>query len=375
MDWLDGLQSVVRPLTIGLTLVLLGPSHALADKVHEAGSVYTSTDFTKLNKPPRDPVGRGWDSARVHFDANGDGISDYFVAEQRYNDGQSAENATPSDFILYIGKKGSGYTRSDALLRGTGKGCIHPRKAVVNDFNSDGRHDVFVLCHGWDKPPFPGERNKIVLSQPDGTFAIRDAAKPKGFFHGGASADFNGDGHADIVLTNNFDSRSVKVWLGDGRGSFKIGTNGVPGPLKRQGGYFTVELPDVDGDGRFDLFTAGHEFEGVSTTVFLNDARAGFRSGKKITIPAVSGQGVVLDAVATGHKGNRKLWILRTSGGDGTFYQGFCVQVYEFETGRSGIAHCDPTKTWFPWLTTWSAGGRTYIGSESRRDRFSLAVD
>jgi hypothetical protein len=35
-------------------------------------------------------------------------------------------------------------------------GCLHPRKAIVADFNRDGKPDVFFACHGFDAPPFPG---------------------------------------------------------------------------------------------------------------------------------------------------------------------------------------------------------------------------
>ncbi|MES0823835.1 FG-GAP repeat domain-containing protein [Ruegeria sp. SCP11] len=212
----------------------------------------------------------------------------------------------------------------------------------MNDYNRDGQLDVFVVCHGWDKRPYPGERNKIVLSQPDGSYAIRDAANDVGFFHSGASADFNGDGNPDVIVTNNFDERPVRVWLGDGKGGFRVTTKTVPSELKKRGDFFTVELPDVDGDGRFDLFVGGHEFgNSAPTKVFLNKAKRGFRAGKSITVPAVKGEGVVLDAVATGVASGRQLWVLRTSGGDGSFYKGYCIQAFDLETSTSRISRCN----------------------------------
>ena len=336
--------------------------------------VMTSTAIAKDGQGPRNLIGRGWDTARVFFDADGDGRTDYFVAEQQYKDNQTAKTASNSDFKLYTGT-GKGYTLNTKLLNGAGKGCIHPRKAVVNDFNRDGRMDVFVLCHGWDKPPFPGERNKLVLSQPGGTYEVKDAAKNVGFFHGGDSADFNGDGNPDIIVTNNFDQSPLHVWLGDGKCGFKATTKTIPFSLKHRGGYFTATLPDIDGDGRFDLFVGGHEFDNAPSEVYLNDAKSGFHAGKKIKIPAVKGRGVVLDAIATGPVGNRKIWILRTSGGDGTFYEGVCIQSYELASGQSKLEHCDRTSKWFPWLITWTSQGHTYVGSDSSKDAIRLRAD
>ena len=74
-------------------------------------------------------------------------------------------------------------------------GCIHPRKAIVADFNGDGRPDIFVACHGYDATPFPGEANKVVLSQPNGTYVTSNASADVGFHHGAAAADLNGDGN------------------------------------------------------------------------------------------------------------------------------------------------------------------------------------
>ena len=42
--------------------------------------VMTSTAIAKDGQGPRNLIGRGWDTARVFFDADGDGRTDYFVA-------------------------------------------------------------------------------------------------------------------------------------------------------------------------------------------------------------------------------------------------------------------------------------------------------
>lgn len=76
--------------------------------------------------------------------------------------------------------------------------------------------DVFVACHGYDGPPFPGERNKLVLSQPDGSFAVLDASPDVGFFHAVTVADWNDDSLPDVVLTE-----SVFLLVNQGDGKFQ----------------------------------------------------------------------------------------------------------------------------------------------------------
>lgn len=362
-------------LSLGSVAAVLTLLFASSASFAEVPSWFTSTSIVNDGAGPRNLPNRGWDTAFVFFDANKDGKKDFFVAEQSYKFTQSPTTATLSDFKLMT-STGKGFSLNARLLNGARAGCIHPRKAIAGDFNNDGRDDVFVLCHGWDRDPFPGERNKVVLSRPDGTYEIRDAAKATGFFHGGAAADFDGDGNLDIIVTDNFDGNPIKVWIGDGKGGFKPTTRTVPSRLKHRGGYFTATLPDIDGDGRFDLFVGGHEFEHAPSEVYLNDAKSGgFHAGKRIKIPAVKGEGVVLDAVATGPVENRSLWILRTSGGDGTFYEGVCIQRYDLKTGASSLAHCDRTTRWFPWLVTWSKGGHTYVGSASSKDKIRIQAD
>jgi hypothetical protein len=155
-----------------------------------------------------------------------------------------------------------------------GSGCLHPRKALVADFNDDGRPDVFVACHGYDAAPFPGERNKVVLSQPGGGYAVSDAATDIGFNHGASAADLNGDGLPDVVVVSFFEPDRGYVLINDGTGHFvRDSTSRLPTAM--QGGtFFSVELVDVDEDGHLDLLVGGHEFDNATrTSIFLILAR------------------------------------------------------------------------------------------------------
>lgn len=280
---------------------------------------------------------------RAQIDVDGDGIKEIFAATQKYDFNQTPNTAANSDFVFLRSDNGIIYREDEDLLRGEGAGCVHPRKAVVNDFNLDGMPDVFVACHGWDARPFPGERSKIVLSQNDGSYEVFDASSQVGFFHGAASADFNGDGAPDVIVVGAYSGSPIQVWLNDGTGQFNSTTRYVPQSLRNtRSYYFTVEVPDIDGDGRFDLFVGGHDWERFSDTyIFLNPGNNNFRDQNRALIPKVYGNGVVLDVVVSQENDQRLLWVLKTSGGGNTFYEGVTIQKYSLMDGTSSIAYQD----------------------------------
>ena len=82
----------------------------------------------------------------------------------------------------------------------TTKGCLHPRQAVVADFNHDGIDDVFVACHGFDGGEAfaqgkQGEPSKLLMSNIKGEFDLSNAT-PRAFIHGASAGDINGDGQS-----------------------------------------------------------------------------------------------------------------------------------------------------------------------------------
>ena len=241
-------------------------------------------------------------------------------------------------------------------------GCTNPRKAIVTDFNNDGRPDAFVTCTGEDKDPRPGEFNRVVLSakQTDGSYKyvikqVGSTAEYKAAFGGGASGDLNGDGYADVVVLND-KAASPLVLLNDGQGNFTAET---AVRLPRVYSYYAIEMFDVDGDGKLDLILGGHERAKLTgakltdTVVFLNDGTNVFvknidgdpKDGIRVVVPGAAEQkdADVLDFIATGKKSTattaatRTLWVLRTSMGPSsteasapTFYTGRSVQKWQF---------------------------------------------
>jgi FG-GAP-like repeat len=102
----------------------------------------------------------GYNFVRAFGNFVGNGRQDLFRAVQTYNVSLPAAQATSSRFEFYSKQADGSFKLNTAVMPQT-NGCLHPRKAVVADFNKDGRADIFVACHGYDAAPFPGEKTRL----------------------------------------------------------------------------------------------------------------------------------------------------------------------------------------------------------------------
>ena len=264
------------------------------------------------------------------------------------------ENALPSTVNFYKQVNGQWVANTDTVFDAANSvpGCQHPRKAIGADYNQDGIIDFAISCHGWDAPPFPGERSRVLLSTPGGKYRLDYMSDVVGFQHGGASADINNDGYPDLIITNK---DGVDVFINDRTGHFTRSTN-LTIPQQRRA--FHVELLDLNGDGKFDFVAGSHEWEDA-TRIILNpgDNNFGgslFNRPTEIVIPAVPGGGVITDFLYV--KSVNALYIIRTGDGrsNGTvFYEGVWVQKFDLTTRISTVVYANPT---------WKEPGRSNNG-------------
>ena len=198
--------------------------------------------------------------------------------------------------------------------------CVHPSQIIPAHLNKDAYLDFVIPCHGYDAIPYPGEHSLVVLSDGENNYNVRRFTKRPSFYHDGATADFDGDGNLDILLV---DAKKLRVFLNDGDGNFTSSDKYFP-QFASWKGVYSVEILDVNEDGYFDVFVAGHEEDkyGRQPTMFLlGNKRNKFSSKQKIMIPPVQGYGIVMDVIKEG----KNLFVLRTGSGDRT-YQGAVVQ-------------------------------------------------
>jgi hypothetical protein len=294
-----------------------------------------------------------WSASAIGYgDFNGDGITDIVVAP-------SSETRNPIPIHIFKGLGGGRYQEATSeIIAGPVPSTIHARKAIVADFNGDGRPDVYIADHGYDYPPFPGAKDVLLLS--DGTGHLvwaKDQQEPVGFHHGAAAGDIRNTGKVDIFVT---DSEGLGSYLlgNDGLGHFSIDYSGVPKSLKDKP-LFTTELIDVDGDGYLDLIVGGHEFQGMTTSIFWGDGSGRYTDSNRTDLPGDAQYSVVLDFDAEDLDGDgvRDLVITRT-GGD-PFYQGYYFQVLKQQpkrifADRSAQAIIGDRSTWMgtnePWV-------------------------
>lgn len=307
-------------------------------------------------------------NVRGFGDFFGDGRLDYVTATLDYDGNKPIEQAQPGAIRFYARQENGTYavdSRVPDLV-----GCIHPRKALVADFNGDRKADVFVLCHGYDVLPWPGERNRIALSQPNGGYIAQDAAPDIFFSHGGSAADVDGDGDVDVdVLAVGMGDRAPApvVFLNDGRGNFSRETKSRLPAWLNNDGISSADFVDVNEDGKPDLLIGGMEWA-VPTYVFLNPGNFDFSQVQPTVLPAVAGQGCVLDFTVTGTAATRSIWVVRTSCGEGIVpYVGYVVQRINWNTLESTIAASDARADWVDWLIPAIVDGHNVITTDHVR--------
>jgi Zn-dependent metalloprotease len=202
----------------------------------------------------------------------------------------------------------------------------------VGDFNHDGRSDIALTgVNGWNTLP-------VAFSNGNGSFGVTNTVI--GDFASWAAsggvkiqtADYNGDGRADVALTGGAGWNTLPVAFSNGNGSFAV-TNAVIGDFA---GWATspaarVQSGDFNNDGRADIgltgvngwntlpvaFSNGNGTFGVTNTVIGDFASWAAAGGVKIVARDVNGDGRT-DVALTGGAGWNTLPVA-FSNGNGSF--------------------------------------------------------
>jgi hypothetical protein len=297
------------------------------------------------------PQEAAYADAYAQADFKQNGTMALFAAITTYNVARPQSEATPSRFSFYS-KAGDGSWVKETDLIDTPNGCIHPRKAVVADFNSDGKPDVMIACHGYDVAPWAGESAWIVLSSATGKYVSKAIPNFSGFFHSATAADFNGDGKIDILATDTNSPNKARMLMGNGDGTFTEATMNMPAVLSTQY-YYAVEAADVDGDGKIDLlFGADEKMNGSHSVVVVGDGTGNFTNSRVVNLPGDAANALVLDFVVK----NGKIYVSRTASDGANFYNTKDIQQIDFATLNSTTAFTVIGQSWFKWLIPTTTG-------------------
>ena len=232
-------------------------------------------------------------------DLNGDGIPDLAV------------NDNP--LVIYLGNADGTYTEAAVpSISGPATGPM-----VSADFNGDGIPDLAVAMYA-------ANTVSILLGNGDGTFGTPVAVNLPS---AGAetsqlvTADFNGDGIADLAVVDNSDSM-LDILLGNGDGTFTSAAS--PSIAVHPSG---VAVEDFNGDGKTDLAVADSYSDSIAilsgngdgTFTTASTVHSGSQNSP-IAAADFNGDGNLDLAVAAGGlSGTGESVTILTGNGDGTF--------------------------------------------------------
>ena len=284
-------------------------------------------------------------------------------------------------------------------------GCILPRKALISDFNVDGKPDVLFNCTGHtnndlldrtqsnysltdeDAPAYVYEKPLILLSQPDGSYKKEAAVDYAAYAHGAAAGDLNEDGFIDVVITDEkkwdqeecascsggikyTQTRGKSIWFlwGKGDGTFELSDGKLILPehvYNEAYKYWAVEILDFDNDGHLDIWLGGS----AKDWILYNDGDSNFYQ-RFSEMPKTESYYDSLDLVKNGN--NIYVYSINEDYSKPHYYWGDALSkidlvslefelVYEHEgyyrtVGPCSGVSCSPwlgddyLLNWFPWI-------------------------
>ena len=237
-------------------------------------------------------------------DLNGDGKLDIATTNEcQSNTGCQNGNSTG----ILLGNGDGTFQLNASYAAGTSnfEEMEGPSLSTVSlaDTNGDGKLDVLVTnsCSGADFDCGVGAVN-VLLGYGDGTLQAGIIYPVTGSANGLATADVNGDGKPDVIVANECNTDcsagTVSILINNGDGTFQTG-NTYP-----SGGQYTLwaAAGDLNGDGKADIVLSNqcgvpNVCSSSSVSVLLGNGDGTFQSATSYSLTSTNGQSIVLGDV------------------------------------------------------------------------------
>jgi hypothetical protein len=160
----------------------------------------------------------------------------------------------------------------------TNQGVAFVNKLLaVDDFNRDGNDDLAIVSTCLSKSDCSTGVLRILLGRGDGTFRVAERHAAVGHLAKAVTVgDFNGDGKADIAITNycasSCSSGAVNVLLGNGNGTLQPAQSYLSGGIVGN----SAVVGDFNRDGNLDLLVANAS----STGLLLGNGNGTFQAAQ-----------------------------------------------------------------------------------------------
>ena len=207
----------------------------------------------------------------------------------------------------------------------------YPNAVGIGDVTGDRRKDVVMSTGSWSNPQYDW-RVLVYRQLANGTLATTpEAFSPiwKVAVHGVAVGDVTGDRRADVVLATDL---GVNVFRQ------RRGTLSRPFIVPRTVGAYSVELADMNLDGRMDIVVRGGTWVRIARSMRRGFHTSNATRGRQVDVDAgdVNGDRIP-DLVTAGFNGKLRVYRQRTNGSFGR------PRVKRTVRGASGVEVVDVT--------------------------------